>query len=279
MQVVVSAIQMKSITNDKPANIEKAARLIDAAVKGHKSNIVLFPEIFLTEFFPLHSRRRRYFDYADPIPGRVTERFSQEAARHKVYLVVPLFEQATAGVFYNSAVVIDPQGKIIARHRKTHIPFTESYEKYFFKEGESIDPFDTSYGRFGVLICYEGLFFPEPSRILASKGASIIFVPFSATRIDMIECLLRVKAYESQVYVVAVNRIGKENNWFFFGNSQIISPLGKVLANAGTKQDAILSAKLDLEQVTRARIDLPLLRDSRTEIYLREYSREKHHAT
>jgi len=260
---------MSCVIGNKDANVDKALKLIEeAANRGAK--VVLLQELFNTEYVCF--RRVRDFDvfrYAEPIPGATTTRIGEAAKRHGIYVIAPIFEKAAPGVYYNTAPVIDPHGRVIGKYRKTHIPAVRSLEKLYFRPGSDYPVFKTDLGTLGIVICYDRLF-PENWRIVTLEGAEIVFVP-TATLIPQgedsgWEPLLRTRAYENKIFVVGVNRVGKEESTEFYGKSMIVDPWGRVLAKTGG-EDAVVSATIDLDDVDRARIEMPVLRDLRPEIY------------
>ena len=261
---------------NKEANVEKALRMIDeAAMMGAK--LILLPELFNTEYICFRRTGSEYssgvvFSYSETIPGPTTTRIAETAKKHGIYVIAPIFERAAPGIYYDSAPLMNPQGVVVAKYRKTHIPAAElSSEKLYFRPGSEFPVFKTKFGTLGVLICYDKNF-PEAWRILTLKGAEVIFVPTAMylppRGQDDVgwEMMLRTRAYENGVFVVGVDRVGREEDVEFFGKSMIIDPWGKVLAKA-RREDAIISATIDVDDVDKARIEMPILRDLRPEIY------------
>lgn len=177
-----------------------------------------------------------------------------------------------SGVYYNAAAVIGPDGGIIGVYRKTHIPFTKSYEKYYFTPGPDLPVFDTPVGRIGVLICYDR-WYPEAWRKLVAQGAQIVCCPISSGKLGaqseapVWEPLLRIRARENLVFVAAANRTGTEPPYENLGRSMIVSPLGDVLAGPGQDGRQSLTTKVDLNDVARCRQAMPFLRDRRPDLY------------
>lgn len=265
--VTVAAIQMGSRIGDKAANLATAARLIEAA----NADLAVLPELFATEFFA-SEKDHRFFDYAEPVDGPTIRFMSEVAARTRTILVTPLFEYAAGGEFYNSAVLIGSDGKVIGVYRKTHIPFTKSFEKFYFAPGHDFPVFETPIGRIGILICYDR-WFPEGWGRLRDQGAEIVCVPIASWRYEgsseapWWDALHRMRARENLMFVAASNRTGQEGDWGYIGTSLIVSPTGDVLAQLDETSEGAAVATLDLDLVRQSRARWPLLRDRRPDIY------------
>ncbi len=267
-KVKVAAVQMSMKVGDRGANIAKATKLIcEAAKEGAK--IILLPEAVHTEYSCYFKRDTSIYNYAEPVPGPITNAISEKAREHSVYVIAPVYEYAGPGIRYNTAVVINPAGEIIGRHRKTYLGTIKALENLYFKSGSDNPVFHTEYGTVGIVICYER-HFPENWRIPVLKGAEVIFVPaatpFSSTP-EMWELVLRTRAYENGVFVVAANRWGVEDDVEFAGDCVIVDPRGILIERGGSKGDKVVSALFDLDEVDRVRIERPFLRDLRAETY------------
>jgi predicted amidohydrolase len=265
---------------DMRPGIEVACQLVkDAASKG--SDIVCFSELFLTPFFP-NQLRSDYEHFFLHLPNPVTDPLVETARRCNIALILPFAEKAGQH-YYNSAAVFDRAGRHVGTYRKTHIPAilpsdskggTGSYEKFYFTPGDGLPVFEMEGVRFGIQICYDRKF-PEGSRTLAVQGAQIIFMPICAAtygetvlREDTWELPLRCRAYESGVFVVAVNRAGNENGRRHIGKSMIVNPVGaSVMALAGIDDPQLLVQELDLDDVAAAQKSLPWWRDRRPDLY------------
>jgi N-carbamoylputrescine amidase len=203
------------------------------------------------------------------------------AARHGIGAVFGVAEAAEAG-FFNSAVVVGPDGAIRGSYRKTHIPAyfptdapggTGSFEKLYFAPGNGLPVFELVGMRFGVQICNDRLY-PEPSRVLALAGAEAIVMPICFStyadpghRASIWEVPLRARAYENGVWVLAANRVGVEGPRHHLGRSMVVDPRGMIAAEAGTAGPELLALTIDLEAVVRARKDFPWWRDRRPDLY------------
>jgi N-carbamoylputrescine amidase len=286
-------------TPDVPANVTRAEGLIrEAAQRG--AQIVCLKELFNAPYF-CKSQQHDRFDLAEPIPGPTVERLQQLAAELAVVLIVPIFEREAAGVYRNSAAVIDADGSLLGAYRKMHIPDDPLFnEKFYFTPGDgpiagsdtSVQGFrvwKTRYATIGVLICWDQ-WYPEAARITALLGAEVLFYPtaigwhpaeqaeWGQAQIEAWQTMQRAHAIANGVYVAAPNRIGHEdepgtNGITFFGQSFIADPFGRLIATAGHDQ-AVLVATCDPALIEATRRNWPFLRDRRIDAYgpiLRRY--------
>lgn len=273
--VRVALVQM-SCQSDPSQNIKKAVNQIKiAAAKGAK--IICLQELFSTLYF-CQKQDTKNFDLAETIPGPSTDIFSKLAKSLKVVIIASLFEKRTSGIYYNTAAVLDADGKLLGKYRKMHIPDDPGfYEKFYFVPGDlGFQAFQTRYGKIGVLICWDQ-WFPEAARLTALQGAQILFYP---TAIgwkpskpkeaqgyhEAWETAQRAHAIANGVYVASVNRVGKEGQFKFWGGSFIADPFGAVAYRAGDKEE-ILIEDCDLSLVERTRREWPFLRDRRIDFY------------
>jgi N-carbamoylputrescine amidase len=276
-QVKVALVQM-SCANDPAANLAKAVQRIEAAAKKG-AKIVCLQELFHSRYF-CQSEDHRNFKLAEAIPGPSTEILGALARRKKVVIVASLFERRTAGIYHNTAVVLDADGSIAGKYRKMHIPDDPLYyEKFYFTPGDLGFPsFHTRYARVAVLVCWDQ-WFPEAARAAALGGAQILFYPTAIGWIpkepravarnqrNAWELMQRSHAIANGVYVVSVNRVGVEGKIKFWGNSFVAGPLGEIVAHAGEKRDEILIANCDLSKIEETRQAWPFLRDRRIDAY------------
>ena len=261
-----------SIADVQKAMLDKHMPFIDeAADKGVQ--ILCLQEIFNGPYF-CPGQDKRWYDAAEPIPGPTTEVFQELAAKHKMVMVVPLYEQARRGFYYNTAAVIDADGTYMGKYRKQHIPQTSGFwEKYFFTPGDGGYPvFDTAYAKVGVYICYDR-HFPEGWRALGLNGAEIVFNP-SATVAGLSQYLWKLEqpaaAVANTYFVGAINRVGTEKPWDlgrFYGSSYFVNPRGEFLAEASEDQDELVVADLDLNQIDETRKVWQFYRDRRPDAY------------
>jgi beta-ureidopropionase len=254
------------------AMLEKHLPYIDEA--GEKGvQILCLQEIFNGPYF-CPSQSTRWYEGAEPIPGPTTEIMAEYARKHEMVIVVPLYEEAMRGVYYNSAAVIDADGTYLGKYRKQHIPQTNGFwEKYFFKPGDGGYPvFNTRYGKVGVYICYDR-HFPEGARCLGLNGAEIVFNP-SATVAGLSQYLWKLEqpahAVANGYYVGAINRVGTEAPWNigkFYGTSYFVNPRGQFLAEASEDNDELVIADLDFDMIDEVRQTWQFYRDRRPDAY------------
>jgi len=236
--------------------------------------ILCFEEIFTGPYF-CPSQDSKWYDLAEEIPnGPTTQLMMEYAKKHSMVIVVPIYEKEMTGVYYNTAAVIDADGKYLGKYRKNHIPQVKGFwEKFFFKPGNLGYPvFDTAYAKVGVYICYDR-HFPDGARCLGLNGAEIVYNP-SATVAGLSEYLWKIEqpahAVANGYYVGAINRVGKESPWDigeFYGQSYFVNPRGQFIATASRDQDELLVAELDLDMIKEVRDLWQFYRDRRPETY------------
>ncbi len=270
-KVTVGALQMHS-GDDKQSNLAKAEALLDVAVeKG--ARFIALPEIF-----NICGNWEVLKANAEPVPGPTTDRLCRKARESRIYLLggsVLEIAEGTDKVF-NTSVLIDPSGEVIARYRKIHLFDVTIGDRVVIKESDAMVPGDelvtaeTDYGTVGLTICYD-LRFPEIYRELAVRGAKLIFIPSSfmdSTGKDHWNPLLRARAIENQVFIVAPNEIGPipGTKMLRHGRSAIIDPWGTVLAQA-SDTEGVITAELDFDYLLKVRRELPSLAHRRPEVY------------
>ena len=254
--VTIAAIQT-AVSEDKKINLKKTLEKVERAAKAG-AKIICLQELYRTLYFPQRIAKD-YDQYAEDIPGESTKAFSQLARKYGVVIIVPLFERAQDGRYYNSAVVVNEKGKLLEAYRKIHIPEDPGfYEKDYFEEGNTgYKVYKTKFATFSVLICYDQ-WFPEAARAVRLLGAEIIFYPTALGNIigykpegdwhGAWETTMRSHGIDNSVYICAINRAGVEGRVEFFGQSFISDPFGKVIKRAGAKKEQILIAEIDLER-------------------------------
>jgi N-carbamoylputrescine amidase len=273
-------IQLANPVNDESvpvADIQKAMLdkhlpWIDKA--GEQGvQILCLQEIFNGPYF-CPSQDARWYDAAEAVPGPTCEVMSGYAKKHDMVIVVPLYEKAMRGVYYNTAAVIDADGTYLGKYRKQHIPQVAGFwEKFFFKPGDGGYPvFKTKYATIGVYICYDR-HFPEGARCLGLNGAEIVFNP-SATVAGLSQYLWKLEqpahAVANGYYVGAINRVGVEPPWEigkFYGTSYFCNPRGQIIAEANEDDDALVVADLDLSMIDEVRNTWQFYRDRRPDAY------------
>jgi N-carbamoylputrescine amidase len=258
----------------KKSMIDKHLKMIDdAAKKGVQ--ILCMQELFYGPYF-CAEQKKKWYALVEKIPDGPTVKLMQEVAKkYSMVIVVPIYEEEMPGVYYNTAAVIDADGKYLGKYRKHHIPQVEPgfWEKFYFKPGNLGFPvFKTAYAEVGVYICYDR-HFPEGARILGLNGAEIVFNP-SATVAGLSEYLWKLEqpahAVANGYFVGAINRVGVEAPWNigeFYGQSYFCSPRGKILAEAPRDKDQLVVADLNLDEIQEVRDVWQFFRDRRPEEY------------
>jgi N-carbamoylputrescine amidase len=284
----IGLVQM-SCGPEPDANVAKAAeRVADAAKKG--AAVICLPELFRTQYF-CQREDHTFFDEAEPIPGPTVDRFAAIAQEHRVSVFVPIFERRSAGLYHNTTVVLGPEGTILGKYRKLHIPDDPLYyEKFYFAPGDlGVPTFDLPQGRAATLICWDQ-WYPEPARLAALGGAELLFYPtaigwhpaekeeFGKAQHDAWETIQRSHAVANGFYVGVPNRVGHEHGDVrglraegpgieFWGGSFVADPFGRVIAKASHDREEILFADVDPHEVETVRRHWPFLRDRRIDVY------------
>lgn len=280
-KLIVAAAQTGPVfTEDPEAMLPAAAKMMEEAAQRNVA-IVTFSELFMTPFFP--NTLRQDFDHFFVAPvGALMGKLRELSKKHGIATIWPFGERTAGKGYFNSALVCDEGGEVLGIYRKTHIPAyfpdelaggTGSYERMYFGPGPSLPVFEWRGIRFGIQICYDRLF-PEPSRVLALKGAEIIFMPICYStysdpthRSSIWEVPLRGRAYENGVYVVAANRVGQEGKRAHLGRSMICDPTGAIVAEAANDKEELLVAEIDLDRVRGDQKKIPWSRDRRIDLY------------
>lgn len=280
-EFTIGLIQM-SCSPDLRENFAKAeARIREAAGRG--AQIICLQELFGSQYF-CREENADLFNLAEPVPGPSTEALSKLARSLNVVIIGSLFERRTAGVYHNTAAIMDADGSLLGKYRKMHIPDDPLYyEKFYFTPGDLGFPnFDTRFGRIGVLVCWDQ-WYPEGARLSSLGGANILFYPtaigwhpsekqqFGAAQLDAWRTIQRSHAIANGVFVAAVNRVGFEgppqNGLEFWGHSFVCDPFGQVLAEASADKEEILVVKCDPRRIEEVRRNWPFLRDRRIDAY------------
>ena len=270
---------------DPAANRKKTLALAERAAK-QGAQIICTQELFTSQYF-CQSEDYENFKLAETIPGPSTAAFQKLAKKYKVVIVASLFEKRTAGLYHNTAAIIDADGKLLGTYRKMHIPDDPLYyEKFYFTPGDlGFRTWQTRYGKIGVLICWDQ-WYPEGARLTALQGAQILFYPTaigwhpSEKKANGIkqhgawEIIQRSHAVANGCYVAAVNRIGKEvlkgvggDGIEFWGQSFVAGTSGEILTKASVDKEEIMIVPVDLAQVDQTRTHWPFLRDRRIDAY------------
>jgi N-carbamoylputrescine amidase len=282
-QFTIGLIQM-SVSKDADKNLAKAIDQIGLAEK-RGAQVICLPELFRCQYF-CQQEDVKFFELAESIPGPTTKALSAVARKHRVVLIVPVFERRAAGIYYNSAAILDADGSLVGVYRKMHIPDDPAYyEKFYFSPGDlGFQAFNTKYGRIGTLICWDQ-WYPEGARITGLLGASVLFYPTAIgwhpsekaelghVQREAWQTVQRGHAVANGIYVAAVNRIGLEkpspdsSGIEFWGSSFIADPQGVLLAEASVDKEEVLIASVDLKHQENVRRNWPFLRDRRVDKY------------
>jgi N-carbamoylputrescine amidase len=277
----IGLVQM-SCSTDPAANMEKAlVKIREAAQMG--AQVVCLQELFRSQYF-CRTESAELFDLAEPIPGPSTDAIGKLARELKVVVVASLFEKRAQGLYHNTAAIVNANGEIEGLYRKMHIPDDPLYyEKFYFTPGDlGFKNFDTPFGRFGVLVCWDQ-WYPEGARLTSLLGASVLFYPtaigwhphekeqYGPAQLDAWRTIQRSHAIANGIYVAAVNRVGFEgtpdNGLEFWGNSFLADPFGRVLAQGSVDQEEILIGEIDPKLQDEVRRNWPFFRDRRIDFY------------
>ena len=263
-----------SLAQIKKAMIDKHLKLIERAARN-KVQVLCLQELFYGPYF-CAEQNQKWYEMTERVPeGPTTKLMQKIAARHKMVIVVPVYEEEMTGLYFNTASVIDADGRYLGKYRKHHIPQVAPgfWEKFYFTPGDTGYPvFQTRYAKVGVYICYDR-HFPEGARILGLNGAEIVFNP-SATVAGLSEYLWELEqpahAVANGYFVGAINRVGVEKPWSigeFYGKSYFCNPRGKIVAQASRDKDELVVADLDLDMIAEVRKTWQFFRDRRPDSY------------
>lgn len=277
----VGLIQMRCST-DPVDNLGRATEMLrEAASKG--AQVACLPELFLTQYF-CQVEDAAIFDLAEPIPGPTTEALAAVARETKMTIVGSIFERRAAGVYHNTAVVLESDGSTVGKYRKMHIPDDPLYyEKYYFTPGDlGFKAFETKHAKVGTLVCWDQ-WYPEAARLTAMQGAEVLFYPtaigwhpgekaeFGEAQASAWETMQRAHAIANGVFVGAINRIGHEGpadgGLEFWGGSFLSDPFGRILAKASRDREEVLVVECDPRLQEETRRNWPFLRDRRIDAY------------
>src|SRR5688500_8759765 len=275
--VTVGLVQMSCVPEPEK-NLKKAIGGInDAARRG--GQIICLQELFRSQYF-CQTEDIQLFKLAESIPGPSTEALGKVARQRNVVIVASLFEKRAAGVYHNTAVMIDTNGKIVGKYRKMHIRAdAHYYDKFYFTPGDlGFQAHDTSAGKVGALVCGDQ-WFPEAARLTALTGAEFLFYPtaigwlpdekeeMNLAQHSAWETIQRAHAIANGLFVVVVNRVGREGNLTFWGQSFVADPFGRIIAKASADKEEELVVKCDLRKNEETRQNWPFLRDRRIDSY------------
>ena len=276
-KIQLGLVQMR-MQADPEQNLRVACDQITAAAR-QGAQIICLPELFATEYFCVR-QDPAHFDLAESIPGKSTEMLAAIAREHEVVVVAPVFEHCGRGVYFNTAVVIDADGSILGRYRKMHIPQDPGFEeKFYFTPGDlGYSAWSTRFGVIGVLICWDQ-WFPEAARLTALAGADLILYPTAIGWLhsegaesgkrqhNAWQSVQKGHAVANGCYVAAINRVGREGDTTFWGQSFVSDYYGEMMAEAPADAEAILVTTLDLTELDEFRRMWPFFRDRRIDSY------------
>jgi len=262
----IAGIQF-ACTKDKEGNIEKALKIIDVAIK-EGARIICFQEMFNQYWFP-REKDEEAFRLADGIKSKAVSIFKKKAKAADVVIMLPLFEKYKTR-FFNSCVVINADGKISGIYRKIHIPDIPLWEeKYYFSTGnKGLPVFETKYGKIGVQISWDNLY-PESTRILALKGAEIVFSPTACAfkTQNIWQTVISGNAITNGLYIMRINRVGSEDALDFYGMSFCVNPEGELIGGPTGAVDSILLADINFEYLKQVRREWPLMKERKPKFY------------
>jgi len=278
MKTLTLGLTQFAAVADPAANLDEAERLVRAAA-AQGAQVVCLQELCATLYFCREEDPAR-FDLAEAMPGRGTERFAEVAKELGVVVVLPLFERRASGLYHNTAAVLDADGRHLGNYRKMHIPEDPGFhEKFYFAPGDlGYRVWETAYGRIGVLICWDQ-WYPEAARITAMQGAELLLYPtaigwleeeratLGAAQHCAWETVQRGHAVANGCYVAAANRVGREGDTTFWGQSFVANPYGEVVARMGEDEPGVLAVECDLDALEEFRRIWPFFRDRRIDSY------------
>ena len=264
------ALVQQAVSQDLEANLARGlAALEEAAASG--AQLVVYPELAFTPFYPQHRADSVPLRLAEPVPGKTTERFIEAARRLSVVVVLNLYEKC-GDKAYDTSPVIDSDGRLVGKTRMMHITDYEGFhEQGYYTPGDTGAPvFDTAVGRLGVAICYDR-HYPEYLRALALQGAELVVVPQAGAVGEwpegLFEAELRVASFQNGYFMALANRVGQEDMLTFGGASFVTSPAGCIVAQAPEGEDAILYADIDLTECSISHARQLFLRHRREQEY------------
>ena len=275
--VRIALVQMRCAVEPK-RNVERAVRKVRAAARDG-ARIICLQELFRSRYFCQTEDVER-FRLAETIPGPTSKVLAKLAEELEVVIVASLFERRTEGLYHNTAIVLDADGTLAGKYRKMHIPDDPLYyEKFYFTPGDlGFRSFETRHARVGTLVCWDQ-WFPEAARLTALQGAQILVYPTAigwldegneaenAAQRDAWVTAQRAHAIANGVYVVAVNRVGREGDLTFWGSSFVADPFGRIVTRASSEREENLVVDCDLDEIDRVRTQWPFFRDRRIDAY------------
>lgn len=276
MSVKIALIQASSLSVQEK-NLEKSKQLIRQAA-DNGGQIICLQELFMSPYF-CQSVNEKNFRLSEAVPGPTTGKLSEVARECGVVIIAPVFERSAAGIYHNTAAVLDADGSYLGKYRKMHIPEDPGFhEKYYFTPGDlGYKVFKTQFGSLGVLICYDQ-WYPEAARLTAMQRADILIYPTAigslpheddkttGEYINAWQMIQRSHAIANGCFVASVNRTGIEGNIHFWGNSFVCGPFGRIIQEGGLNEE-IIYADCDFNTIESHRQNWPFFRDRRVDSY------------
>ncbi len=282
----LSLIQM-NCGKDRDTNVSRACDFIDQAAR-EKPDLIVLPEFFNNLYFAQY-RDYKYVQWAERDDGFSITRIKEKARQHGVYIIATIYEQDQPGICFDTAMVIDRQGQVIGKYRKTHPAGYRAVELIYYRYGSKYPVFGIHDWKVGIVICYD-LYFPESARSVTLNGAELIIVPFAspvgylspvssslpdstgpdsidrATWLRRWDAKMTLRAIENIVFLAPCNHTGREGDAIFCGGSRVVDPKGEIMVDAG-EEEKIIAVELDRQLLISARQTTPFLRDRRPHIY------------
>ncbi len=267
----LALIQMESTIGGLDENISRASHFIDEGA-GEGAELLVLPEFWSTGYFPL-AVDYSFYDLADSEDGKATTAVKEKARQHGVHIASTIYERQAAGLFYNTSMMVNPEGEVVSKYRKVHVPARRGLEKLFYRGGSKFPVARVGEWQVGTMLCYDTLL-PEPARCLALNGAELILAPFGASTTEggIWEHMIITRAFENGAYVAACNAVGDlklpdGDGFTLGGKSIIVDPEGSIVAEAEAAGETIVYGDLGLDRVSEVRTRYFMLRDRRPDAY------------
>lgn len=260
----LAAVQMNS-SNDLKDNLARVEHHIVTAAREHWADLVVVPEFFNIPYV-FQWRDYAHIDRAEPTDGPSITLMRKLARQFGIGIVATIFEEESAGLYYDTAFMIERDGSIVAKYRKVHPAAVNSLEKIYFRYGSYFPVTKLCGLRVGAIICYDTLF-PESARCVAVNGAELIVVPFAAPPVPAWRAMMITRAFENGTWFAPVNKVGLEGEWTFGGCSMIVDPFGTVVAECDDREEGLIVTTVSRRAVFDARREKPMFRDRRPDLY------------
>ncbi|MCQ6561355.1 carbon-nitrogen hydrolase family protein [Paenibacillus mendelii] len=263
MELKIGVVQMDCMLKDKEANMQKAEEYLDQT--GANVDVLCLPELFTTGYH-LDLIKEDFYTLAETVPGPTVNRLAEKAKKYNTAIIANIVEKDSLqeAVLYDTTFVIDEEGRYLGKYRKVHLYPTEHQ---YFRSGSEFPVFEIRGVKIGIATCYDHAF-EEMFRIMALKGAEVIFIPSAVPKNYeyLLNLRTRARAQDNQIFTVAINRIGTEDKVTYCGLSKIVNPRGEVVCEAGD-EEGILIGTIDLSLILKERKQEPILRSRRPELY------------